>query len=139
MLFRSGDGLLAFFGAPQPLENAERCALEAAQGLLEGLQDVNERLRQQGQPPLVVGVGIHTGEVVLGHVGGATHQEYTAIGAVINLAARLCADAADGQILASGRLAASIEDIAVAEDLGERTLRGMTRPVAVRNLTSLKG
>jgi len=38
-----------------------------------------------------------------------------------------------------GRLAASIEDIAVAEDLGERTLRGMTRPVAVRNLTSLKG
>ena len=84
-----GDGLLAFFGAPQPLENAERCALEAAQDLLEGLQDVNERLRQQGQPPLVVGVGIHTGEVVLGHVGGATHQEYTAIGAVVNMATRL--------------------------------------------------
>ena len=56
----------------------------------------------------------------------------------MNLAARLCSVAENGQILTSGRLAASIEDIAVIEDLGEREMRGMTRPVPVCNLAGLK-
>ena len=64
--------------------------------------------------------------------------EYTAIGAVVNLAARLCADAGDGQILTSSRLAAAISDIVEIDELGERTLRGMSRPVAVVNLRALR-
>jgi len=56
----------------------------------------------------------------------------------VNLASRLCNAAEDGQILTSGRLAASIEDIAVIEDLGEREMRGMSRPVPVCNLAGLK-
>ena len=57
---------------------------------------------------------------------------------MVNLAARLCSVAENGQILTSGRLAAAIEDIAVIEDLGEREMRGMTRPVPVCNLAGLK-
>ena len=94
-----------------------------------------EKLEFRG---MKVGIGVHTGPAVVGAVGGRDRLDYTAIGAVINLAARLCAEASDRQILASGRLASAIEAIAELEDLGERALRGMARPVPVRNLTRLK-
>jgi class 3 adenylate cyclase len=78
------------------------------------------------------------GYATLGRIGFEDRFDYTAIGAVINLAARLCADAADGQVLATGRLAASIEQLAEIEPLGERELRGMSRPVQVCNLISMR-
>ena len=74
----------------------------------------------------------------MGMIGFGERAEYTAIGAVVNLAARLCADAADGQILTNSRLAAAIGDAVEIEELGERTLRGMSRPVAVVNLRALR-
>jgi class 3 adenylate cyclase len=85
------------------------------------------------------GIGMAQGYATLGRIGFEDRFDYTAIGSVVNLASRLCSEASDGQILASGRLAAAVEDIAEVEDLGERALRGMARPVAVRNLTALKG
>ena len=84
------------------------------------------------------GIGIAQGYATLGRIGFEDRFDYTAIGTVINLAARLCDEATDGQILVSGRLASSIGDVAEVEDLGERTLRGMARPVPVRNITRLK-
>ncbi len=80
------------------------------------------------------GIGIAQGYATLGRIGFEDRFDYTAIGAVINLASRLCADASDGQILASGRLASAVENIAEIEDLGERQLRGMMRPAPVANL-----
>ena len=88
---------------------------------------------------LGIGLGMAQGYATLGRIGFEDRFDYTAIGAVINLAARLCADASDGQILVSGRLAAAVEDIADIEDLGERTIRGMSRPVSVVNLRALRG
>ena len=84
-----GDGMLAFFGAPQSLPNCSKSALEAAQDMLVNLQAVNARLVAAGDAPLEMGIGLHMGEVVLGHVGGALHQEYTAIGDVVNVASRI--------------------------------------------------
>ena len=78
------------------------------------------------------------GYATLGRIGFEDRFDYTAIGAVINLAARLCGDAKDGQILVTGRLATAIEDIVEMEDLGEREVRGMSRPISVRNLVRLK-
>jgi hypothetical protein len=57
---------------------------------------------------------------------------------VINQAARLCAEAADGEVLVSGRLAAAAEAVAEVEELGERQLKGMARPVGVACLRTLK-
>jgi len=79
------------------------------------------------------------GYATLGRIGFEDRFDYTAIGAVINLAARLCGEAADGQVLVSGRLAAMIEDLVQIEDLGERELKGMARPAAIANLRALKG
>jgi class 3 adenylate cyclase len=78
------------------------------------------------------------GYATLGRIGFEDRFDYTAIGAVINLAARLCADAGDGQILVSGRLAVSMADVVEVDDFGDRPLRGMSRPIAVVNLRALR-
>ena len=78
------------------------------------------------------------GYATLGRIGFEDRFDYTAIGAVINLAARLCAEASDGEVLVSGRLAAAIEAMSDVEDLGDRQLRGMSRPAAVARLRAVR-
>jgi class 3 adenylate cyclase/CHASE2 domain-containing sensor protein len=78
-----GDGLLAFFGAPLPLENPAKNALEAAQDMLVSVHSLNRRLAGVQQQPLECGIALHSGNVVVGQVGGAAHREYAAIGQVV--------------------------------------------------------
>src|SRR5712691_7747006 len=125
----TGDGMLVFFNDPLPCadapERAARLALEMRQAVA-ALAPVWARRGHR----LGFGIGMAQGYATLGRIGFEDRFDYTAIGAVINLASRLCAEAADGQILTSGRLAAAVEAMAEVEDLGERQLRGMSRPVA---------
>ena len=84
------------------------------------------------------GVGIAQGYATLGRIGFAERSDYTAIGTVTNLAARLCDEAGDGQILVTRRIAAAIDDsIAEFEPLGDLALKGLSRPVPVLNVRSL--
>jgi len=132
----TGDGMLVFFNDPLPCadapERAARLALEMRQAVA-ALAPVWARRGHR----LGFGIGMAQGYATLGRIGFEDRFDYTAIGAVINLASRLCAEAADGQILTSGRLAAAVEAMAEVEDLGERQLRGMSRPVSVANLRGL--
>ena len=78
--------------------------------------------------------GIAQGYATLGQIGFSERSGYTAIGTVCNLAARLCAEAKDGQILISSRVARAVEAVARLEDLGNLELRGLRRPVAAFNV-----
>ena len=90
-----GDGLLAFFGAPTSHEDdPERAALAAID-----IQDSVDRYGQELAIPLQVRIGINTGRVLMGDMGGETLSEYTAMGAPINLAARLQSSAEPGMTL----------------------------------------
>src|SRR4051794_25692935 len=80
------------------------------------------------------GVGIAQGYATLGQIGFSDRSGYTAIVTVCNLAARLCAEAKDGQILISSRVARAVEAVAMLEDLGNLELRGLRRPVAEFNV-----
>ena len=79
-------------------------------------------------------MGIAQGYATLGQIGFADRSGYTAIDTVCNLAARLCAEAKDGQILISGRVAAAIEETTALEDIGQVVLKGLTQPVSVFNV-----
>ena len=79
-------------------------------------------------------VGISQGFATLGQIGFAERMDYTAIGTVTNLAARLCAEAKDGQILVSRRVAVAVEDTARLEEIGEVSLKGLSQAVAVYNV-----
>lgn len=84
-----GDGILAVFGAPKPLENPSRAAFEAARGMLKYVVELNVQFGAEGEAPMDIGIGLHAGEAVIGHVGSSTRHDYTAIGDVINVASRL--------------------------------------------------
>jgi adenylate cyclase len=85
----TGDGVMALFGAPVTHTDDPARAVRAALGLLERLDGLNARLREQQIPPLRVGVGIHTGEVVAGRIGPDTRVEYGVVGDPVNLASRI--------------------------------------------------
>ena len=84
-----GDGLLAVFGAPQALDNHALAALRAAWDMRLALDDVNAHSAAHGVGPVRIGIGIHTGDVVIGNIGNQDHVDYTVIGDVVNVAAHV--------------------------------------------------
>jgi len=80
---------MAFFNAPKPLENPCEQALEAARDMLARLAALNRALAAEGIEPIAIGVGLHVGDAIVGHVGSRARHEYTAIGDVVNVASRL--------------------------------------------------
>ena len=133
----TGDGMMVFFNDPLPCPDAPERAAKLAIEMRDAVAALGPVWSRRGHR-LGFGIGMSQGYATLGRIGFEDRFDYTAIGAVINLAARLCSEAADGQVLVSGRLAAAVEDMAEVEHLGEREIRGMARPVAVANLRSVR-
>jgi adenylate cyclase len=133
----TGDGMMVFFNDPLPCPDAPERATKLAIAMRDAVARLGATWRKRGHR-LGFGIGMAQGYATLGRIGFEDRFDYTAIGAVINLAARLCAEAADGQVLVSGRLAAAAEAVAEIEELGERQLKGMARPVGVVCLRTLK-
>jgi adenylate cyclase len=130
----TGDGLIVFFNDPldQP-DHAER-AVRAALAMREDVAALVERWRRLGFA-LGFGVGIATGFATIGRIGYRERVEYTAIGSVVNLAARLSAEAGDGTILVAGRTLAAVEAMVVTQPVPDLTLKGFTRPVPAAVIT----
>jgi adenylate cyclase len=128
-----GDGIMVFFNDPLPTPEPARRAIEMAIALREAAEQVLKTWRRHGHD-LGFGVGISQGYATLGQIGFAERMDYTAIGTVTNLAARLCSEAKDGQILISRRVAVAVEDDAKLEEIGEVSLKGLSQAVAVYNV-----
>jgi class 3 adenylate cyclase len=133
----TGDGMLVFFNDPLPCPDPAERAAKLAIEMRDAVDKLIPVWAKRGHT-LGFGIGMAQGYATLGRIGFEDRFDYTAIGAVINLAARLCADAKDGQILTTGRLALAIEASVEMEDLGEHTMRGMSKPIVVFNLVRLK-
>ena len=133
----TGDGMLVFFNDPLPCEDAPDRAARLAIEMRDAVASLVPRWQRRDHR-LGLGIDMAQGYATLGRIGFEDRFDYTAIGAVINLAARLCAEASDGEVLVSGRLAAAIEGISEVEDLGERQLRGMARPASVARLHGVR-
>jgi adenylate cyclase len=96
-----GDGLMALFGAPTVTADDATNAVNAAVAMQRRILNINEELRSEGLPEIGVGIGLHTGEAVVGYIGSERRSEYTAIGDTVNTAARLESNSKGGQILVS--------------------------------------
>jgi len=132
-----GDGLLVFFNDPIACDNPTERAVRMAIEMREAVAALSRDWRRRGQP-IGFGVGIAQGYATIGQVGFEARIEYSAIGTVTNLAARLCGEATDGQVLVSQRIAAAVTGAAVVEELGEFNLKGLSRPVFVHNIRALR-
>ena len=129
----SGDGIMVFFNDPVPCPDPAERAVKMAMSMREAASRLITVWRRHGCE-LGFGAGIAQGHATLGQIGFPERSGYTAIGTVCNLAARLCAEAKDGQILVSSRIAEAIEAVATLEDLGNLELKGLRRPVAAFNI-----
>ena len=100
-----GDGLMALFGAPTATPDDASNALNAAVAMQRRLLGINMELRQEGFPEIGVGMGLHTGEAIIGYIGSDRRSEYTAIGDTVNTSSRLESNARGGEILISDETA----------------------------------
>ena len=129
----SGDGIMVFFNDPIPCPDSAERAVKMAVAMREAAGALLAKWRRRGRE-LGFGAGIAQGYATLGQIGFAERSGYTAIGTVCNLAARLCAEAKDGQILVAQRVAIEVEKITTLVDIGALTLKGLTQPVVAFNV-----
>jgi class 3 adenylate cyclase len=126
-----GDGLLVYFGYPLAHEDDAQRAVRAGLGIVEAMGQLNTRLTQERGVQLAVRLGIHTGLVVVGEVGGGTRQEQLALGETPNLAARLQGIAAPNTLVISAATFQLLGGFFACQPLGTPLLKGQAQPLAV--------
>ena len=126
-----GDGLLVYFGYPQAHEDDARRAVRTGLDLVEALGALNARLAQHYGVRLAVRIGIHTGLVVVGEMGGGSRQEQLALGDTPNVAARIQGLAAPDTVVISPATFRLVRGYFLYQDLGTHALKGLTTPVQV--------
>jgi adenylate cyclase len=126
-----GDGLMALFGAPLALQNDAEAAVRAAVNMQKSLVELN---KTSGKPPLNIGIGIHTGEAVVGFLGTERRMDYTAIGDTVNVASRLTSQAGPGQIVISNATHVRIGHEISCCPLSAMKLKGRDEPIEVHEV-----
>ncbi len=126
-----GDAVMAVFGAPDPVPDHAERALGCARSMQARQAELNaEGWGVDGLPTLGVGIGVNTGSVIAGTVGGAGRLEYTVVGDAVNVASRLQSEAEAGEIVASASTVAAASSVE-AEPIGARHVKGREEPVEV--------
>jgi adenylate cyclase len=135
-----GDAIMAFWGAPaEPKPDDSLRAVRAAIEMVETLKRLETKWRAQGLEPFGIGIGINTGEMIVGNMGSTTHFDYTVIGDEVNLGARLesLTRQQDANIIVSEATYREVKQTVHARELGEATVRGRTHPVRIYALDGM--
>ena len=132
----AGDSIMVFFNDPLPIERPAEQAVKMALSMQQAFPPLREAWRKRGFE-LGLGCGVAQGYATLGQIGFEGRWDYAAIGNVTNLAARLCAEAAAGQVLVCRKTFASVEDSVQAQPLGPLVLKGFMQPVPAFAVTRL--
>lgn len=133
----AGDGLMVFFNDPLPCPNPAERAVRLAVAMREAVAALAAGWRRRGHQ-IGFGVGVAQGFATLGQIGFEDRFDYSAIGTVVNTAARLSDAAADGQILVTSRVASAVGDFAELGDIGSLAIKGLSRSLVVSNVVALK-
>jgi class 3 adenylate cyclase/CheY-like chemotaxis protein len=132
----AGDAIMVWFNDPLPCPNPSERAVRMAVEMRDRVGELLGKWRKLGHE-LGFGVGIAQGYATLGRIGFEGRFDYAAIGTVTNLAARLCSEAGDGQILIDRKVQAATEQLVTTELAGELTLKGLHRPVTTFNVRAV--
>jgi class 3 adenylate cyclase len=119
-----GDCIMAVWGAPVAQDDHAARALSAAEDMMRFLETANEEWKDKYDVEIRLGIGVNSGEAIVGNIGSSKRMEYTVIGDVVNVAARLEAIAQPNQVLVSEATRALVGDAFALEKLGERRLTG---------------
>jgi class 3 adenylate cyclase len=126
-----GDEIMALFGAPVARPHDELRAVRAALGMQAAMASLNSARAERGEPPLQIGIGMNTGECMAGNMGSSNRLNYTVLGDTVNMAARVRALAAGGEVLITEHTLRRVEGKVTVRNRGLRELRGFSQPVLV--------
>jgi adenylate cyclase len=126
-----GDAIMALWGAPIAHEDDADRAMQCALDQIQTLEKMNAKWKEQGRPPIAIGIGINFGEVFAGNIGSNRRLEYTVIGDAVNTASRLCSSAGGNEILISEPFYKALKKPPKVEALEPIQVKGKTKKVPV--------
>jgi class 3 adenylate cyclase len=134
-----GDGILAFFGAPLAADDDPERAVACALAMQAAMAEINAEQRRRQLPELAMGIGMNTGEVVVGNIGSEKRAKYGAVGSAINVASHIESLTVGGQILLSQSLYERVRPLVRVRGTRQVQLKGLDHPVMVYDITGLQG
>ena len=133
----AGDGIMIVFNDPVVIDNPAWEAVSMSIQMQDDFSGLSKAWKRHGYD-LHMGIGIAQGYATIGVIGFEGRRDYNAIGVVCNLASRLCGEAKAGQILVSQKVFSFVEDLVIAEAVGDLNLKGFHKPVPTFNVNGLK-
>jgi len=135
-----GDAIMAFWGAPIKIKNHAEIACQASLDMLEELKHLNKRLQKEGYPEIKIGIGLNTGEAVIGNMGSYERFDYTAMGDTINLGSRLENKTKElgVSIIISESTKKAAGNKFITKKLGKVKIEGKEKPVMIYELIGKK-
>ncbi|MEO8425513.1 MAG: adenylate/guanylate cyclase domain-containing protein, partial [Verrucomicrobiota bacterium] len=134
-----GDAVLALFGAPVVRENHAERAVACALAMQLAMDGVNAQLRELNIPPLEMGIGVNTGEVIVGNIGSLQRAKYGAVGSQVNLASRIQSATVGREILISAATARHLQPLLELQREVVFFAKGMSQPMTLYSVTGLRG
>ncbi len=135
----AGDGILAIFGAPLRQDDSALRAAACAVAMQQAMEAVNEHNVSKGLPSLAMGIGVHTGEVVLGNIGSDKRAKYGVVGSSVNLTSRIQSQAIGGQVMVSEETPEACEACLDVGEAYEFRAKGFEQPTRVFDLRGIRG
>ncbi len=129
-----GDAILVLFGAPVAMEDAAQRAVLCALGMQKAMEAVNEQNLQRGWPEIEMGIGLHSGDVVVGNIGSTKRSKYGVVGRTINTTARIESFTVGGQVIVSPTVVHAAGSGLILGDEVEVHAKGMQEALRCRQL-----
>lgn len=135
-----GDEIVTFFGAPGEIHRHDHAvvAVRTAVEMQAMMKELQKKWEDEGKVPLRMGIGVNTGDVVVGNMGSSRRMDYTVIGDNVNLAARLCSAAGGDEIIISETTYLPVKDIAEVEKLEPISVKGKSKPIPIYRVIGIK-
>jgi len=134
-----GDGILAFFGAPEPVEDHPALAVACALKMQAAMERINALNEADGLPLLEMGVAVNTGEVIVGNIGSEKRSKYGAVGSQVNFTGRIESFTVGGQVLISRSTYERVVDLIDVRDVLEVEMKGVPGKVRLYDAQGIRG
>lgn len=134
-----GDGILAFFGAPEPLENHPELAVACALKMQLSMREMNDRNLKDGLPRLEMGIAVNTGTPVVGNIGSDQRVKYGAVGPDVNFTGRVESFTVGGQVLITQSTYDRLADILEIRKTLQVEMKGFTGKVTLYDVKGIRG
>ena len=134
-----GDAILAVFGAPEDHGNDPERAVACAIDMQNQLARLNREITAKGALPMEMGIGINTGEVIVGNIGSRERMKYGIVGDTVNRASRIESNSVGGQILIGQSTFDLVQDIVDAKAPGNMMMKGLKKPLVFYPVVAIKG